>query len=1094
MPHSPKEILITPRRDDLGLIRIANRGGLSISFLPSGEIFAMEHTRRNRVIMIDQVLGSPVARGMGGLFLRIGGAEPMILRIMGPGPRTQIGAREDRFVWEGEQSGVRHRITLWLHPRSNVWLWRVDVVSQRDTELSCDAVLIQDLGLGEPGFLMNSEAYASQYLDHHIARRPRLNFVVMSRQNLSQGGTFPWTAHGCLEGAAGFATDFRQLMGPSYRDADRFDCLFGANLPSVRLQYETGCAAIQSKAATLAPGAAAAWTFFGLYKFDHPSASSDADLKFIKEVTRAAKDWSEREVAMSSPARSLLHDAPCAVADPLDEKAIRQRYRHRMHVEEADGKVLSFFTSDGALSRHVVTRDKERLVARRRGSLLRSGQKMLPDEATLCATCWMHGVFGAQLTIGNTSFHKLFCVSRDPYNITRSSGLRILMGAKDGWRLLTVPSAFEMGLGDCRWIYRFGVQTVTVTAAVSGDEPAMQWRIAVEGEPCRFLIFGQLVLGDQEFAQAGRTEIDARRKRFTFRPDPKDRWGQQYPQAAYHLVTSTRERVEALGADELLYVDGKRRGGAFTAIRTRPTKEFVFAVVGSMTDPEGAAVLADKYAKPVADATMLDGSARYWRHVTRGVRIKSTTEDADAKAIDTILPWLAHDAIVHLTVPHGLEQYSGAAWGTRDVCQGPIEFLLSLRHDEVAKAILRIIFAEQYENQGDWPQWFMLEPYSDVQGREAHGDVIVWPLKALCDYVEATGDFPVLDETAPWRREDNLERTPRADPIASHVDKLIAAVRARFIPGTHLIRYGNGDWNDSLQPVDPSKRDWMASSWTVALLYEQLRRYAEILRQAGRPRESNEHDSLAAAMRKDFNRLLIRNGVVAGYGVFAPDDGPPRLLLHPQDDETGIAYSLIPMTQAIVGGLFTRAQARRHLGLMRKHLLFSDGARLMDKPIAYHGGTEKIFRRAESSAFFGREIGLMYVHSHLRYAEAMSLLGESQALWDALQVANPISVTERLEHAELRQRNAYFSSSDAAFRDRFQASLEWGRVRDQTIAVEGGWRIYSSGPGLYTNLVIRHAFGMRRHFGKRVGKPCLPASRKGLSVAWSGRVAAGSRP
>ena len=36
----------------------------------------------------------------------------------------------------------------------------------------------------------------------------------MSRQNLSQGGAYPWTAHGCLEGAAGFATDLRELMGP----------------------------------------------------------------------------------------------------------------------------------------------------------------------------------------------------------------------------------------------------------------------------------------------------------------------------------------------------------------------------------------------------------------------------------------------------------------------------------------------------------------------------------------------------------------------------------------------------------------------------------------------------------------------------------------------------------------------------------------------------------------------------------------------------------------------------------------------------------------------------------------------------------------
>ncbi len=81
--------------------------------------------------------------------------------------------------------------------------------------------------------------------------------------------------------------------------------------------------------------------------------------------------------------------------------------------------------------------------------------------------------------------------------------------------------------------------------------------------------------------------------------------------------------------------------------------------------------------------------------------------------------------------------------------------------------------------------------------------------------------------------------------------------------------------------------------------------------------------------------------------------------------------------------------------------------------------------------------------------EAMSVLGESEALWDALLVVNPIAVTDRLTHASLRQRNAYFSSSDAAFRDRYQASAEWARVRADTIAVDGGWRIYSSGPGLY---------------------------------------------
>ena len=109
--------------------------------------------------------------------------------------------------------------------------------------------------------------------------------------------------------------------------------------------------------------------------------------------------------------------------------------------------------------------------------------------------------------------------------------------------------------------------------------------------------------------------------------------------------------------------------------------------------------------------------------------------------------------MMHLTVPHGLEQYSGAAWGTRDVCQGPIEFLLALEHDAPVKEILRIVFAEQYEESGDWPQWFMLEPYSNIRDRHAHGDVIVWPLKALCDYVEATNDLAFLQEPAPWRRD-----------------------------------------------------------------------------------------------------------------------------------------------------------------------------------------------------------------------------------------------------------------------------------------------------------------------------------------------------
>ena len=183
------EIAITPRDDDLGLAHIANGAGLSIRLLPNGAIFAIEHARGSRRIMINQVLGSPVAGSMGSLYLRIGGEAPAVLPLIGAEAHVRVDAGDDRFVWEGESKGLRHRVTLWLPQDHDAWFWRVEVLNRRDRELPCDAVLIQDLGLGERNFLMGNEAYASQYLDHFVAQS-RLGPVLMSRQNLSGG---PWS-------------------------------------------------------------------------------------------------------------------------------------------------------------------------------------------------------------------------------------------------------------------------------------------------------------------------------------------------------------------------------------------------------------------------------------------------------------------------------------------------------------------------------------------------------------------------------------------------------------------------------------------------------------------------------------------------------------------------------------------------------------------------------------------------------------------------------------------------------------------------------------------------------------------------------------
>src|SRR6185436_13417384 len=117
------------------------------------------------------------------------------------------------------------------------------------------------------------------------------------------------------------------------------------------------------------------------------------------------------------------------------------------------------------------------------------------------------------------------------------------------------------------------------------------------------------------------------------------------------------------------------------------------------------------------------------------------------------------------------------------------------------------------------------------------------------------------------------------------------------------------------------------------------------------------------------------------------------------------------------------------------------------------GGPEKLFQRAESSACFGREIALLYTHAHVRYAEAMARCGDGEALFAALLQANPIAIRERVPSARLRQAFSYTTSVDADFPDRYQAAARYAEVMGGRVPVEGGWRVYSSGPGIYLRIV-----------------------------------------
>jgi cellobiose phosphorylase len=379
---------------------------------------------------------------------------------------------------------------------------------------------------------------------------------------------------------------------------------------------------------------------------------------------------------------------------------------------------------------------------------------------------------------------------------------------------------------------------------------------------------------------------------------------------------------------------------------------------------------------------------------------------------------------------------------------------------------------------------------------DSHGDIVFWPLLALGQYLIASGDASILDEPVAFFPKRG-SRAGKRHPVWQHVLRALGVTRRRRIAGTALAAYGHGDWNDALQPADPAMRDHMCSAWTVTLHHQTLTTLGRALRQVGRKAAALRLEREADAVRRDFLRLLLVDDVLAGYALFDPkakassataaDESATnatliRYLLHPRDETTGVRYSILAMIHAILEGLFDRAQLQHHLRLIDEHLTGPDGARLFDRPLDYHGGPQRHFQRAESATFFGREIGLMYMHAHLRYAQALAHIGDAERFLHALCQANPIGLREIVPSATLRQSNCYYSSSDAAFADRYQASAEYERVRRGAIDLDGGWRVYSSGAGILFSLVVRHLFGLRLEADALLVDPVLPPALDGLRV------------
>lgn len=1041
-------------------------------------------------VTVNLFVGSEVEGGVSNLYLRVLRDDGVRWApLLGPGAKGTVSVASGRIVAAGEWEGLRYRAVLRLADDSPTWIWRLVIDNRSSRAARVDLMFVQDVALAHYAALRNNEYYMSQYVDVTALDHPERGVVLGVRQNLPMGGRNPWLLLGSFARATSYATDALQFYGLETRAGREPVALASERLPGVRLQHEQSVAVLQDYAFALAPGERAVRGFFGHVVADHPAATSAADLELVDAIeklpeSRMGADDSSGDELAARPVASLFSSRPLLAARDLDDAEIECCFgAQRRHEERIDGTLLSFFAGD---QRHVVLKAKELRSLRQHGHILRTGDELAPEEAAMSSTAWMNGTFNSLLTQGHCNINRFLSTARGYLGFFRAHGQRVFVELDGGYQLLDVPSAFEMTPSGCRWIYRHAGGRIDVSCFAPVDRHEIDLAIrVVEGEPRRFLVTHHVALAGDDLAPHRPALFEADEGGVTVRPPADSDIGRRFPAGRFRIDVAGQAVLETVANDGALFLDGRSRDEPYVALRFAPTRSVVLRIRGELVAPAASRGTGRQAADAAGDAEVAE---RFWRGLTAATVIRvpgGAAPGAAAERLGELLPWLAHNALIHYLAPHGLEQYSNGGWGSRDVSQGPVELFLSLeRYAEVRDLLLRLFSAQNPD--GDWPQWFMFfDRERDIRAPDSHGDIVFWPVVALAQYVLASRDSTIWDEVLPYHAPANASG-PENAPLIEHVQRALRLISRRVIPGTRLAAYGHGDWNDSLQPADPSMAESLCSAWTVTLHCQTLVTLACALRETGRDSEpggldANALDSDAAAIRADFQRILLADGVLTGFAYFR-DDGRIDRFLHPSDDATGVRFRLLPMIHAIINDLLTPDQARAHVEIIRKHLLGSDGARLFDRPTPYRGGPERHFRRAESAAFFGREIGVMYTHAHLRYAEAMAHYGDADAFFLALRQANPILLQEAVPSAAIRQSNCYHSSSDAAFPDRYVAGARYDEVRTGRVRFEGGWRVYSSGAGIASRLVRQCLLGLRASRTSLVLDPVVPQALDGMEV------------
>ncbi len=477
--------------------------------------------------------------------------------------------------------------------------------------------------------------------------------------------------------------------------------------------------------------------------------------------------------------------------------------------------------------------------------------------------------------------------------------------------------------------------------------------------------------------------------------------------------------------------------------------------------PEQLKGLIDNFRSENQALAELDRVKKNWKG-----RLKQIQVDTPDKTVNIMLNgWLQYQVLsCRLWARSGYYQ-AGGAFGFRDQLQDVMAVVYTMPN--ITKNQILLHCRHQFI-EGDVQHWWHEQKINGIRTR--YSDDLLWLPYVTCDYINATGDYSILNIAEPYlsspllgeNEHERYEIPSLAVERGTVYQHCIKAIEKGLGFGPHGIPLiGGGDWNDGMNLVGVNGRG--ESVWLGWFLYCVLQRMIPVCRYMGDEGRAEEYREKA---EKIIEALEKEAWDGSWYRRAYFDDGSP---LGSIGNDEGKIDSL-SQSWAAISAAARENRVEEAMSAVEKYLIDrKNGLIKLLTPPFYDGELNPGYIKGYLPGV--RENGGQYTHAATWVIYAFSRLGNGEQAWELFDMINPINHSRTGMERMTYKVEPYVMAADV-----YAVYPNEGR---------GGWTWYTGAAGWMYRIGIEHILGIKKQGNYLMIDPCIPKKMNGYTVKYT---------